>query len=104
MQDQIDERLPTYAARAKLSQVSGQPRFRGEFDQAIVYSLISEAPEPSPFRIERYDVQDGRTEVVKVLPKKHLPELGLTVSFEAGAIVYAHLNSKLEIMLVEGFE
>jgi len=73
-------------------------------DDAVYYIAPSGGPEPSPFRIERYDVQDGRTEVMKVLPKEHLPEHGLTVSFEAGAIVYAHRSTEMEIMLVEGFE
>ena len=72
-------------------------------DDAVFYITSDESKGFGPFRIERYDVQDGRTKVVKVLPKGHLPG-GLTVSLEAGAIVYSNVRFESEIMLVEGFQ
>ena len=73
-------------------------------DDAVYYITSDESKGFGPFRIERYDVQDGRTKVVKELPKGHSPRGGLTVSPAAGAIVYGNRHREYEIMLVEGFK
>ena len=74
-------------------------------DDAVYYIIPpTEGTRAEPFRIERYDVQDGRSRVVKVLPKDQSPRTGLTVSPAAGAIVYGNLHSKWEIMVVENFK
>ena len=73
-------------------------------DDAVYYIAPDESTRAGPFRIERYDAQDGSTRVVKALPKDHWPAGGLTVSPAAGAIVYGNLRGEMEIMLVEGFK
>ncbi len=73
-------------------------------DDAVYYIATDEDTGAGPYRIVRYDVQDGRTRVVKALPKDHNPAGGLTVSPAAGAIVYSNLRFESEIMLVEGFK